>query len=292
MPYGRDDVPDQRVPLLKNLLGLGIPGAKARLQSEREELAYDRSEEQLTNTLGPELAQLYMADPVLGRQMAQQAMQRPGEASYDIGVPSPKDFTTDSLAAYQQTGDPRDLIRYESPQAQRRLQQAEERLEMDRLRLGRMPESARAALVDQQLIVGNMEEIDSMMSQDYFGKGFDFVGETEEEIRRRFTGDPSQTLYWSMYRTWRNDLLASTAGKNMTQSEKELFFENTLRPSDSPPAAAVKWEFQKRLAQAKYRQMLRSLRGQQYVIEGMDESGGPAQQGVDLQSIWDATGTD
>jgi hypothetical protein len=212
-----------------------------------------------------------------------QAQQAQGPQLAGIGTPSPKDFTTKSLAAFQQTGDPRSLERYFNPLQTARITLANDRFALQR-RLAEQPNATERAAINNQLeAIDNLQYLQEDFKDDFVGFGFDVLGMAQEEYDRRFANDPAavdRLEWWQDYRLWSNQVLRAQAGANLTANEEARFNRNQVKPGDNPMVARSKLANQQKI----YR---RNLRKEQMGLQGMGIDAGLIDREVNPQDMSD-----
>jgi len=256
-------IPDVKVPGLLNLLGLGLPQMGQNLRDRRQE------------------AQLQAQQNVWQeRQQFLQDNAPPGQPS--IGAPSFKDFTVESIAQYQQTGDPNVLERWDNPLQQARQQLSEERFMLQAQLAARPSPTERAQLGSEALILDEYNYLLQDFRPGYVGFGVDTLGDLTEAWRTRFgssQGDLDFVDWWTQYRQLNNQILRDRAGANLTESEARRYERNIVSFSDSPQVAARKLATQQSIR-------ARGLRRKVQVMEsfGLDAGDMP----VDVGDMSDA----
>lgn len=192
------------------------------------------------------LAKLVQAQGI-GPSVALQAMQP--QAGQNIGVPSPKDFTAQSLQDFQESGNYTDLVRYQNPQAQRRLNMAEDRLLLQQIAQSRPSDGQMDMFISGFNQMKLLDDVNELMNPDYFGHGLKVIGDGRDWVEQRRGGKAAQdyVTFWNNYRWWEAEVRKSLIGTQMTPMELADFNRRVVKPEDSYDVAVAKLQQQRQM---------------------------------------------
>jgi hypothetical protein len=264
-----DRLTPRDIPTALNILGLGLPQVGENLRTERSNQLLDLEQEarkrgqaanaqlaqSLVGTPGP-FASGIDPKPALDPAASQATEQRflnnfldAGGSAADAvelaniqqgnvqaGPPSPKDFTVESIARWQESGgDFRQLDRWTDPLAMRRANQADDRLALAQLTAGRPSPAQQEKIIAEQISLDTLDNIVDRADRNYFGHGFDVVASGRKEIARRFGDDGEQQFvdFWREYENWILQRRKELFGSQFTPTEERVFDRLVAKPSDS-----------------------------------------------------------
>jgi len=165
-------------------------------------------------------------------KQAQSARQGTGGA---IGSPSPKDFTTESLAKFQQSNDPRDLTRFTDPEAVRRQNLSEDRFFLQQQLAARPSDAQLEKIIQDQTRLDTFSQLSSVAEASYFGFGVKPLGEAAQLFSKRFGGERQQDFnaFWQQYGLQQLEIRKAMFGTQFTPTEERIFDRLTISPADS-----------------------------------------------------------
>ena len=256
----------------------------ARLRKQAiadEQRQYDLNQERtaallkpLLSRYGPDAAKAIGSAWMAGGPAAQVATQQLQQATMqgnpqmappvEIGAPSFNDFTPDSMAEYQQTGDPRKLQYRADPNAEARLQIARDAEDRKRLMSGRLPQGQVESMIQNELVDAGLDSTAQTMRPDFFGFKFDAVGNAAQEYAARTGNDLPFIQFWNEVDSNQAIRRHALFGATLTEGEQAAWGKIAVKPSDSYEAAAAKLKAQKRLVEQKRSTQNRILNSQGY----------------------------
>jgi len=214
------------------------------------------------------LAQFAEADPDgAGNLIEAIAAQRAagatgGGGGGQVGVPSPKDFTVESLGQFQRSGRFEDLERRIDPLQVARANLAQDRLEFQQFMATRPPQAQIDKWIGSQQQIDMLDNVVQRSDRSFFGYRFDTVGEAAREYGRRFGGEEAIRFnnFWREYDRWVLQIRKDFFGSQFTPNEERAFNRLIAKPSDSYAAGLATIQQQ--------RQMVKdSARRQKSVLE-------------------------
>ena len=206
-----------------------------------------------------------------GLQLAGQVLATPPQGSQpmqspQIGAPSFNDFTPDSMAEYQQTGDPRKLQYRQDPNAEERLQIARDAEDRKRLLSGRLPAGQMENMIQTELVDAGLDSTAQQMKPEYFGFKLDSVANAAQEYKARMGSDTEFTSFWNEVDSNQAIRRHALFGATLTEGENAAWNKIALKPSDAYASAAAKLKAQKRLVDQKRKTQGQVLQGQGYNV--------------------------
>jgi hypothetical protein len=254
---------------------------QAALQKEQErQLAMQRSQAALqplmrglpttaAAVLGPMLTSDDPRLQQLGAQQLQEYQARRAPAA-EKGVNLPgtlfSNYTPESIAEYQDSGNPAVLKYRPDPLAAERLDLAREREDRMRMASGRLPAGQMEAMIRDESVDANLDATASALRPEFFGYGFDTVANAAKEYKARTGSDTEFTQFWNELDTGQAQRRYELFGATLTDNEQAEWNRIALSPKDSPPAAVAKLNAQKRLIERQRQIRARMLQGQGYQV--------------------------
>ena len=201
--------------------------------------------------IGPLLAS---SDPQLQAQgnqilsglLGQMQGQAPGG---QLGVPSFSDFSTESMAEYQKTGDPR-VLRYRTdPMAQARLDLGVARENRLREAQGRPPVGQLEAMIQDESIRAGYDAAEQNMRPEFFGYVSDKLGDAALEYSARLGGADGTPFvqFWNELDSQQAERRHALFGATLTEGEQAAWNKIAIKRSDSMATAKAKLEAQMRM---------------------------------------------
>jgi len=170
------------------------------------------------------------------------AMQQPaGDQGLQVGQISPKDFTVESIGRAQQTGNIADLERFIDPLELQRANISADRLDLQVMLASRPSDSQLQKFIATQQQLDSLDSAFELIDPNFFGFGFDSVGEAVRQYRRRF-GDAEAVRFnnfWREYEMWVQQMRKENYGTQFTPTEERNFERLVVKPSDGYPAAVA-----------------------------------------------------
>ena len=166
----------------------------------------------------------------------------PDSSGSKVGIPSPKDFTVESLEQFKVSDDLGDLERYVNPLAVQRQHLAENRMLLDEWKSRRPNDAQLRTLMEKMVNLDSLEILQMDSQASFFGFGFDTVGEGVREYRRRFGDEAAGEFnsWWNEYDVFITEWRRTQFGTQFTPTEQKIFKKMTVRPSDSAATASFK----------------------------------------------------
>jgi hypothetical protein len=231
----------------------------------------------LLNQYGPDAAKAIGSAWMAGGPASQVATQRLNQATLqanpamaappEIGAPSFNDFTPDSMATYQKSGDPRVLQYRADPRAEARLQIARDAEDRKRLMSGRLPQGQVESMIQNELVDAGLDSTAQGMKPEYFGFKSDAWGNAVQEYKARTgtSGEDNQfTGFWNEVDSNQAIRRHALFGATLTEGENTAWQKIAIKPSDTYESAVAKLGAQKRLVAQKRTVQDRVLQGQGY----------------------------
>jgi len=164
-----------------------------------------------------------------------------------IGRPSPKNFTVESLADFQQSNDPRDLVRFFDPLELRRANQADDRLALSHLLAGRPSPAMQEKIIQDQISLDTLDSIVQQSDPNFFGMGFELVADARKEVARRFGDEDERRFldFWREYEFWIQEIRIRMFGSQFTVNEERTFDALKIKPIDSHAVAMSNMQMQR-----------------------------------------------
>ena len=186
-----------------------------------------------------------------GARLAQQQMDALTMTGGQIGNPSPKDFTIQSLNQYQQTGDVSELVRFTDPLAMRRANQADDRLAMAQLTQSRPAPAMMEKIIGDQISLDTLDGVIQRSDPSYFGNKFEAIADAKRWMGDRFGNEQAEqfTMFWREYDMWVTELRKRMFGSQFTPTEERVFNRLVANPSMSHTAAAKSMQQQRDMVQ-------------------------------------------
>ena len=166
----------------------------------------------------------------------------PSTSGPSVGSPSPKDFTVDSIENFRSSDNFNDLQRYIDPLAQRRVHIAENNQLLAEFKARRPSDQQTRILMERMINLDSLEILQMDSQPQFFGFGFDNIGEGVREFRRRFGDEDAQEFntWWNEYDIFMTEWRRTQFGTQFTPTEQKIFKKMTVRPSDSAATASFK----------------------------------------------------
>jgi hypothetical protein len=260
-------------------IGEPILHSRGRVLQELEEARQKADSERqaellkpLLNRYGPDAAKAIGSAWMAGGPAAQvaterlQALQQRQDVQQGVVGPEPvslpgqlfSNFTPESIGQYQQTGNPAVLQYRPDFLAQARINLAREREDRMRMQSGRLPLGQMETMINEEAIDAGLDAAAVAMKPEYFGYGFDAVGEAAKEYKARTGTDTDFTGFWNEMDTGQAERRYELFGATLTDNELAEWRRIAISPKDSYAAAAAKLSAQKRLV-ARKRQVRRQM---------------------------------
>lgn len=167
---------------------------------------------------------------------------------------------------------------------------AEERLKIlraaeDRKRLmsGRLPVGQVDEIIREESIDAGLESTALTMKPEFFGFGFDTVGDAAQEFKRRTGTDTPFIGFWNSLNTSQAERRYELFGATLTDNELAEWKRLSIQPSDAYEAAVAKLQAQQRAVARKREARARILKQQGYNVP---EGAPPPRERPPLGSYW------
>lgn len=193
---------------------------------------------------------------ILSGLLGQMQGQAPGG---QLGVPSFSDFSTESMAEYQKTGDPR-VLRYRTdPMAQARLDLGLARENRLREAQGRPPVGQLEAMIQDESIRAGYDAAEQNMRPEFFGYVSDKLGDAALEYSARLGGADGTPFvqFWNELDSQQAERRHALFGATLTEGEQAAWNKIAIKRSDSQATAKAKLEAQMRMIERR-----QQIRGQ------------------------------
>jgi len=247
-------------------------GDQQAKEEQRQMEAKAKLMQPLLNRYGPDAAKAIGSAWMAGGPAADVATERLGmlqgrqDMAKGLMAPEPvslpgqlfSNFTPESIGQYQQTGNPAVLQYRPDFLAQARINLAREREDRMRMQSGRLPVGQMETMINEESIDAGLDAAAVAMKPEYFGYGFDAVGEAAKEYKARTGTDTDFTGFWNEMDTGQAERRYELFGATLTDNELAEWRRIAISPKDSYAAAAAKLSAQKRLV-ARKRQVRRQM---------------------------------